>query len=190
MIKWLWFQLLVSSYPFQELVWLILAGIQSKLSRQFINQKKSTITITSSMNKLVFENTAFTHTRTWCVHRREKKGIKTKKKALLYQGWSDTGALCPGCHGGGTAEAGAGGPSGELGKAHLRHEFSVAVVHPAMGTWGVQDPHTDVRGQGKTPQKDHSVSPSALCKMAPRLQIQPQRAKGCPGWHQGAAQHK
>lgn len=79
MIKWLWFQLLVSSYPFQELVWLILAGIQSKLSRQFINQKKSTITITSSMNKLVFQNTTFTHTHTHDVYiEGKKKGKKTK----------------------------------------------------------------------------------------------------------------
>lgn len=97
---------------------------------------------------------------------------------------------CPGCHGGGTAEAGAGGPFGELGKAHLSHEFSVAGVHPALGTWGVQHPHADVKGQGKTLRKDHSGPPSALCKMAPRPQIQPQRAKGGPGGHQGAAQHK
>lgn len=97
---------------------------------------------------------------------------------------------CPGCHGGGTAEAGAGGPFGELGKAHLSHEFSVAAAHPAVGTWGVQHPHADVKGQGKTLRKDHSGPPSALCKMAPRPQIQPQRAKGGPGGHQGAAQHK
>lgn len=76
MIKWLWFQLLVSSYPFQELVWLILAGIQSKLSRQFIHQKKSTITITSSMNKLVFENKTFTHMHMMCTQEEKTPRIK------------------------------------------------------------------------------------------------------------------
>lgn len=84
MIKWLWFQLLVSSYPFQELVWLILAGIQSKLSRQFINQKKSTITITSSMNKLVFENTTFAHTHMMCTQKKKKE--EKKKQAYCNKG--------------------------------------------------------------------------------------------------------
>lgn len=66
------------------------------------------------------------HTCTWCVHRRKKKPNfktttnkqttkklnQTKKKITekntqkspTVPRWSDTGALCPGCHGGGTAE--------------------------------------------------------------------------------------
>lgn len=60
-----------------------------------------------------------------------------------------------------------------------------------MGIWGVQHPHTDVRDQGKRHSKKTTLCPpSALHKMPPRHQIQPQSAKGCPGWHQGAAQHK
>lgn len=79
----------------------------------------------------------------------------------------------------------------ELGKAHLSHEFPVVAAHPAMGIWGVQHPHTDVRDQGKRHSKKTTLCPpSALHKMPPRHQIQPQSAKGCPGWHQGAAQHK
>lgn len=67
-------------------------------------------------------------------------------------------------------------------------EFPVAAAHPAMGTWGVQHPHTDVRDQGK---KDTAKRPlCAPCKMPPRLQTEPQSAKGCPGWHHGAAQHE
>lgn len=170
MIKWLWFQLLVSSYPFQELVWLILAGIQSKLSRQFINQKKSTITITSSMNKLVFENTTFAHTHMMCTQEKKKregeKKNKTKNPTVTRVEWCRcTRWLCPGCHGGGTGEAGTGGEAafGRQGRAHPSHSF-LWQRHSRghENTWCLASLHW-CEGPGKHPAKRPScahLSPS------------------------------
>lgn len=71
------------------------------------------------------------------------------------------------------------GPFGEVGKAHLSHEFPVAAAHPARGIRDVQHPYMDVRGQESKDTAKMSLyatpQPSAKCHQASKYSHRVQR---------------